>query len=239
MADTGRKPTVSKLAAGSVHARSVRSYVIRDGRITTAQSRALKELFPHYGVSLDDLSDPDRIFGQRAPLFLEIGIGNGENLVEMARLNPGSHFLGCEVHRPGLGHALHRAGELALTNIKLLCADVNDVLQSLAPHSLDGVSIYFPDPWPKSRHRKRRLVQAQLLTLIHGKSKPSGMLRFASDNRDYACAVRRTIAHSTGWRNLAGEDAWAPRPKARIVTRFERRAEIAARPVYEILAAPA
>lgn len=239
MADSGLEPILSESTHLPGRARAVRSYVIREGRMTVAQSRALEELSPRYGLALNQLGDPACVFGQRGPLYLEIGIGNGENIVNTAQHNPGRHYLGCEVHRPGLGHALHRVGELALDNIRLLGADAHDVLQSLPDQSLDGVSIYFPDPWPKSRHRKRRLVQEQLLGVLHAKLKPSGALRFASDNRDYARAVVGAIERSSQWSNLAGAGALAARPKARLVTRFEARAQIAGRAVYEILAAPA
>jgi tRNA (guanine-N7-)-methyltransferase len=222
------------LMASDKHPRSIRSYVIRQGRMTSAQSRALNELMPCYGLDTSQLNDPDLAFGQRAPLALEIGIGNGDNLLAMATRSPATHYLGCEVHRPGLGHALLGLGAGQLTNVRLLDADAHDVLRALPRASLDCVYMFFPDPWPKKRHHKRRLLNAELLELLAEKLKPSASFHFASDDHDYALAVLETCSASRRWRNLAGVQSWAPRLKRRVITRFEKRALTAQRPIFEL-----
>ena len=212
--------------------RAIRSYVLRAGRMTPAQQRALEAAWPRYGAVPDDLGDPVALFGRRAPLYLEIGIGNGDNLVAAAARERHANHLGCEVHRPGLGHALLQIERLALDNVRLLGADANDVLDALPAASLDGAAMYFPDPWPKKRHHKRRLLATPFLAA------PSACFWFATDDADYARQAAELIDGAPGWRNLCGARAWAPRPHRRIVTRFEARARRAGHVVYELLAAP-
>lgn len=205
--------------------------------MTSAQVRALDNLWPVYGLEPVQLDNLDLAFGKRAPLHFEIGIGNGDNIVNMAQRAPARHFLGCEVHRPGLGHALHCLHRAGLNNLRLLAADAEDVLRCLPPASLDAVEMFFPDPWPKKRHHKRRLLRDEFLELLADTLKPSGCFHFATDNEDYAQAALAALAASSNWFNPAGIDSWAPRPHSRIVTRFEGRANVAGRPVFEIVAA--
>lgn len=219
--------------------RPVRSFVLRAGRMTPAQERALQRLWPRHGVEVGQLADPGALFGRRRPLYLEIGIGNGDNLVAAATRERHADHLGCEVHRPGIGHALLGIESLELDNVRLVVSDAIDVLEALPLACLDGTSIYFPDPWPKKRHHKRRLFSARLLDLLARCTRPSGWLRFASDDADYAAQAAASVAASTAWLNLCGPGAWAPRPHARIVTRFEQRALHAGRTVFDLLAAPA
>ena len=220
--------------------RKIRSFVIREGRITRGQSAALKALWPSYGVALESLRTvPSQVFGRRAPLHLEIGIGDGENLLAMAAAAPANNFLGCEVHRPGLGHALLRIRDECLSNVRLMETDAVDLLSTIAPVSLDGIYIFFPDPWPKKRHHKRRLMQAAMLDLLADRLKRSGRLFFATDDAGYAESVLDAIERSPRWFNLAGSRSFAPRPCCRLVTRFERRARDGHRRVYEIAIATA
>ncbi|MGE0484679.1 MAG: tRNA (guanosine(46)-N7)-methyltransferase TrmB [Gammaproteobacteria bacterium] len=217
--------------------RAIRSYVLRAGRMTSAQLRALDDAWPCHGAALGDLDDLPRLFGRRAPLYLEIGTGNGDNLVATAARERYSNHLGCEVHRPGLGHALLGIERLGLRNVRLIAADAHDVLAALGPGSLDGAVMYFPDPWPKKRHHKRRLLSAAFLVALARCLKPSACFWFATDDVDYATQVAELVENTPGWRNLCGPRAWAPRPHRRIVTRFEARARRAGRPVRELLAA--
>lgn len=224
----------------SSRTRKIRSYVIREGRITRGQSAALKELWPTYGIELENLSTvPLRVFERIAPLHLEIGIGDGENLLAMAIAAPQNNYLGCEVHRPGLGHALLRIRDEQLDNVRLIESDAVDLLPAMAPASLDGIYILFPDPWPKKRHHKRRLVQEPMLDLLAERLKASGRLYFATDDAGYAESVLDAIERSRRWLNLAGPDRFALRPHCRSVTRFEQRANNDQRRVYELALATA
>ena len=217
----------------------MRSFVLRQGRMTRAQQAALDELLPVHGVSCEQIRlHGAGVFPRRAPLHLEIGIGNGENLVQMAARNPRGNWLGCEVHRPGLGHALLELRRAGLRNLRLVEGDALELLSALPRASLAAVYIFFPDPWPKKRHQKRRLVQAALLDLLADRVQIAGRVYFASDDADYAQAVRDAIDASPRWINVAGMGSWAPRPHCRVPTRFEQRARKAGRQVYELAFAP-
>ncbi|MEQ8231552.1 MAG: tRNA (guanosine(46)-N7)-methyltransferase TrmB [Gammaproteobacteria bacterium] len=219
--------------------RAVRSYVLRAGRMTAAQARALDTLMPRYGLTVRDLGTPRASFARPLPLHFEIGIGNGENLLAMAVARPDRAFIGCEVHRPGLGHLLNRLDTLGLDNLRVVEADAWQALAALPDASLAGAYMFFPDPWPKKRHHKRRLLSQEFLALLAGKCAPQACFFFASDDADYAEQARTTLAGAPAWLNLAGNAAWAPRPRRRIVTRFEARARRAGRAVYELVAARA
>lgn len=218
--------------------RGIRSYVLREGRLTRAQSRALDVLWPRLGcTSAEFVRDAHAPFGRVAPLCLEIGIGNGENLVAAAARRPDVDFIGCEVHRPGLGHALLALDRRALTNVRLVNADALELLAEMPNACLGRVWIYFPDPWPKKRHQKRRLVQRALLDTLGRVLTRGGTLRFASDDADYAAAVLALVDATPGWLNLAGPGCHAPRPRERILTRFEQRALVARRAINDVAAA--
>ena len=213
----------------------IRSYVLRTGRLTEAQKRALDQLLPRYDASLEALASPASLFRRRAPLVLEIGIGNGDNLVLQAARTPAINHLGCEVHRPGVGHALNAVASAGLRNVRIVTRDAIEALTALPENSLDGVFIYFPDPWPKKRHHKRRLVDPGFLDLLATRVKRSTTCGFATDDADYAATVLELIDATPGWMNLAGPRRYAPRPQSRAVTRFEARARAAGRPVRDIL----
>ena len=217
--------------------RAVRSFVLRAGRMTPAQSRALATQMPRFGLTTAALATPQAAFARPLPLHLEIGIGNGENLLAMARARPDRGFIGCEVHRPGIGHLLNRLADSGVDNLRVVEADARDVLDALPDGSLSATYLFFPDPWPKKRHHKRRLLDADFLELLARKCAPQACFFFATDDADYAEQAREALAGAPAWRNLAGARAWAPRPGRRVVTRFEARAKRAGRAIYELVAA--
>lgn len=215
--------------------RSVRSFVIRAGRMTEAQQRALAELLPRYRVGIEALrEDFAAVFARRAPLYLEIGSGNGDNALALAARLPAVDILTSEVHPPGVGHTVHEAHRLQLDNLRIFDGDALELLAALPPACLDAVFVFFPDPWPKKRHHKRRLVQGELLDLLATRLKRHGRARFASDDADYALQVRDALGADARWLNVAGAGAWAPRPRERILTRFERRALRDGRAVFDL-----
>ena len=215
--------------------RSVRSFVIRAGRMTAAQQRAFDELLPRYRVSCAALcADVAQVFPRGAPLHLEIGSGNGDNALALAARCPALDVLASEVHPPGVGHTVHEAERRGLANLRIYDGDALELLAALPPAALDAVYIFFPDPWPKKRHHKRRLVQGELLDLLATRLKRHGRVRFATDDADYALQVRATLAGDARWLNLAGVEAWALRPHERVLTRFEQRALRDGRAVFDL-----
>lgn len=204
--------------------RRIRSFVRREGRMTQAQRRALTALWQRFGVEADAPLDSMALFGRRAPLILEIGFGDGEALATMASADPMANYLGLEVHRPGIGHLLLRAEALALTNLRVMCADAVGVLEWQMPDdSLDRVQIFFPDPWPKARHHKRRLIQPSFVTLLVHKLKSGGQLHIATDCEDYAHSILDLLNVTPGLVNQADGNGFVPRPTYRPATKFERR----------------
>jgi tRNA (guanine-N7-)-methyltransferase len=208
----------------SEHPRSIRSFVIRTGRITAAQERALEDLWPKYGVDLVSPLDFGGLFGRQAPRVVEIGFGNGDNLARMAAEHPERDYLGIEVHRPGVGRLLLALEELRLTNVRVVCHDAVEVLERyIPPESLAEVLILFPDPWPKKRHHKRRLVQRPFLELVVQRLSPGGVLRMATDWQPYAEEMLAAAQANAHLQNLAADGSYVPRPAERLATRFEKR----------------
>jgi len=210
--------------------RRIRSFVLRAGRITAAQQRALTELWPSYGIDLPEaptLLDLALWFGRKAPRSLEIGFGNGDNLLGLAKAHPERDFIGIEVHRAGVGHLMLKAHEAGLTNLRVICHDAVEVLERyLAADSLDEVLILFPDPWHKKRHHKRRLVQPIFVNLLASRLAPSGRLQLATDWEPYATQILEVVGADAQFKNLAGDiatEGFMPRPGWRTLTRFERR----------------
>ena len=211
-------------SADTIHRRSVRSFVLRTGRATAAQQRAMTELWPLYGVEFTGQTlEPAQLFGRDAPVMIEIGFGNGEALLEFAKANPQIDCLGIEVHRPGVGHLLLGVHEAALHNVRVICHDAVEVLQKFPEHSLSFLHIFFPDPWHKKRHHKRRLIQPSFIALIAPLLKPDGLLRLATDWEDYAHQMREVLDTSSDFENVGGTRGFIDRPAMRPLTRFERR----------------
>jgi tRNA (guanine-N7-)-methyltransferase len=204
--------------------------------MTKGQRRALQELWPRFGLEHDTVIDPDAVFGLNAPCTLEIGFGNGDALLAMATREPGTGFLGIEVHRPGIGRLLLELDRRGIENIRVICADAMPVLIDCLPdHCLDRVLLFFPDPWHKQRHHKRRLVQPPFIEAVAAKLKPGGILHMATDWGSYAEHMLAVTETSAAFRNCAGDGGFSPRPDYRPVTRFERRGRRLGHDVRDLL----
>jgi len=218
------------------HPRSIRSFVTRSGRITQAQQRALVQLWPKYGIEFAPAPlDAQALYGRDAPRTLEIGFGNGENLAALARAHPERDFLGIEVHRPGVGRLLHTLESQGLTNVRLICEDAVEVLaRQIVPQWLQEILVFFPDPWPKKRHHKRRLVQPPFVQLLAERLASGGVLRIATDWQPYALEMLATLSATPQLHNLAADGSFVPRPAERAPTRFERRGERLGHEVWDL-----
>ena len=207
------------------HPRRIRSFVRRPGRLTTGQKRALETLMPRYGLSFQEAQiDLDALFNRRAPRVLDIGFGDGEALLTSAATFPDIDYLGAEVHEPGIGHLLVLLERSRLGNVRIVDRDAVDVIELMLPDaSFDAVNLFFPDPWPKKRHHKRRIVQPPFLASVARILKPGGLLHFATDWADYAVNARETIA-AAGTFELLDPTAVSADPLAfRAPTKFEAR----------------
>jgi tRNA (guanine-N7-)-methyltransferase len=203
--------------------RHIKSFVLRQGHLSDAQKRFMDEGMPRWGVEFcAEPLDLDTAFGRAAPKILEIGFGMGTATAEIAAANPGQDYLGIEVHSPGVGNLLKLIAEKELTNLRIIRHDAVEVLDHmLADGSLDGVHIFFPDPWPKKRHHKRRLIQAPLVEKLVQKLKPGGYLHCATDWEEYAQQVLEVLSDQPSLVNSA--EGFAPRPDYRPLTKFEAR----------------
>ncbi len=205
--------------------RSVRSFVKRTGRLTSSQQRALDELWPEFGIDYSDATlDLDKLFGRTAPRIVEIGFGNGDSLVELARTNPDTDFIGIEVHEPGVGHCLLGIEATGIDNLRVAMHDALDVLKEQVPAtSLTRVNLYFPDPWPKKRHHKRRIVTPQFLELVASRLIPGGTLQIATDWANYAEYIDETLAESPLFDLDERREHDGSEPLERPQTKFEQR----------------
>lgn len=203
--------------------RRIRSFVTRAGRVSSGQARALEQLGPTYCVPFAKAQlDVDAIFGRHAPTVFEIGFGMGETSATISAAMPDTNFIGVEVHTPGVGSLLKLIGEKSLHNQRIIQHDAYEVLtHMIAPASLDGVHVFFPDPWHKARHNKRRLIQGPMVTLIASRLKPGGYLHCATDWEEYAEQMLEVLSAEPTLRNSA--QGFADRPSYRPVTKFENR----------------
>lgn len=208
---------------GVPHPRAIRSYVLRTGRTTTGQAKALETLGPRYLLPYQPQAlDLAAAFGRQAPTILEIGFGMGEATAHIAGLMPEKNFLCCEVHTPGVGALLKRIGEQGLENIRIVQHDAVEVLDHmLAPGALAGVHIFFPDPWHKARHNKRRLVQPHFVARLLPRLQPGGYIHCATDWQPYAEQMLEVLSAEPQLENTA--EGYAPRPDYRPLTKFENR----------------
>jgi tRNA (guanine-N7-)-methyltransferase len=205
------------------HLRRIRSFVTRAGRVSTGQRRALDELGPRFVVPYSDAPfDWDAVFCRQAPRILEIGFGMGATTAEIAAQRPEDDFIGVEVHEPGVGALLKLISEQGLSNIRIVQHDAVEVLeQMIGAQTLDGVHVFFPDPWHKARHHKRRLIQPQFAALLASCMKPGAYLHCATDWQNYAEQMLEVLSAEPTLENTA--QGYAPRPAYRPVTKFERR----------------
>ncbi|QLE72741.1 tRNA (guanosine(46)-N7)-methyltransferase TrmB [Streptomyces rectiverticillatus] len=211
--------------AGSHHERRIRSFQPRRSRVTTGQGEALRRLWPKWGLDIDGLSKLDlgELFGDpELPVVLEIGFGMGEATAEMAAADPGTGILACDVHTPGQGNLLGLAERNGLTNVRVANGDAIILLREmLAPDSLAGLRVYFPDPWPKKRHHKRRLIQPEFLALAATRLAPGALLHCATDWEPYAEQMLEVLSAAPDFENTQADGGFAPRPEFRPLTRFE------------------
>ncbi|SDL88459.1 tRNA (guanine-N(7)-)-methyltransferase [Modicisalibacter muralis] len=226
MTDTAERPR-----------RGVKSYVLRAGRMTAAQNRGLEEVWPRLGLSVEDgLQDLDVLFGRRAPRVVEIGFGMGGSLIEQAEAHPDTDFIGIEVHAPGVGKLLDEADKRGLTNLRVYRDDALAVLTHCLPEaSLDGLQLFFPDPWPKKKHHKRRIVQPAFVELVRTRLKPGGQLHMATDWQAYAEHMAEIMADAPGYRNTATDGPYVARPEFRPLTKFERRGAQLGHGVWDLI----
>jgi tRNA (guanine-N7-)-methyltransferase len=215
--------------------RGIKSYVLRAGRMGTGQVRALRELAPRYVLPFSAVPlDAPRVFGRHAPLVVEIGFGMGQATAQIAAARPHDDFLGIEVHEPGVGALLQRIDEQQLTNLRIVQHDAVEVLRDMiAPSSLAAVHVFFPDPWPKKRHWKRRLIQPPFVALLASRIAPGGTLHCATDWQPYAEQMLEVLSAESSLENTA--EGYAPRPAYRPLTKFENRGLALGHGVWDLL----
>lgn len=224
---------IPSVASSVAYPKAIKSYVRRAGRTTTGQAKALATLgadfivpfVPYHHAAHSVPFDAEAVFGRRAPLILEIGFGMGEATAHIARVRPQDNFLCCEVHEPGIGALLKRIGEQSLSNIRIVPHDAVQVLDAILPAAcLDGIHIFFPDPWHKKRHHKRRLIQAPLVAKLAARLRPGGYLHCATDWQPYAQQILQVLSEQPLLRNTATDPSgYAVQPYYRPLTKFENR----------------
>ena len=222
----------------SSFSRRIKSYVIRAGRMTEAQREGLDVGWPRFGLLAETGTlDYDAVFEQRGPVVFEIGFGMGQSLLAQALAEPDHRYVGVEVHRPGVGKLLHDAMESKATNIRVYCHDAVEVLEQCIPAtSLDRVQVFFPDPWHKKKHHKRRLIQPEFLSLLARHMKPGAMLHLATDWENYAEHMLEVLTPHPDFKNTMPEaEPYAPRPESRPLTKFEKRGERLGHGVWDLL----
>jgi len=215
--------------------RPIRSFVLRQGRVSNAQRRAFEALLPRYGVPYAArVHDLAAVFGRRAPRILEVGSGMGETTATIALEHPENDYLAVEVHTPGVGSLLKRIADLGLGNVRVVQHDAVEVLQDMiAPGSLDAVHLFFPDPWPKKRHHKRRLVQPPFAALLASRLRPGGYVHAATDWENYALQMLEVLSAVPALENTAR--GFAERPETRPVTKFEQRGIALGHRVWDVV----
>lgn len=222
-----------------LHKRGIKSYVLRAGRMTVAQTRGLEEVWPRLGVTLaDGPQDLDALFSRSAPRVVEVGFGMGASLIAQAEMHPERDFIGIEVHAPGVGKLLDEADKRGLGNLRVYREDALRVLEECLPaQSIDTLQLFFPDPWPKKKHHKRRIVQSAFVELIRTRLKIGGILHMATDWQAYAEHMAEIMTDAPGYRNTATADTapYVPRPDFRPLTKFEQRGERLGHGVWDLI----
>ncbi|WP_417659545.1 tRNA (guanosine(46)-N7)-methyltransferase TrmB [Pseudidiomarina sp.] len=227
---------LEKAQAEGKYIRKVRSFVKREGRLTKGQAAALERSWPTMGLTHGQgLLNLTEVFGREAPTVLEIGFGMGRSLVAMAKAAPEKNFIGIEVHRPGVGACLLEAEEAEVSNLRVYEHDAVEVLADcIADGSLATVQVFFPDPWHKKRHHKRRLIQPEFVELLRKKLAIGGVLHLATDWQNYAEHMLEVMQAAPKWRNLSADNTYVPRPAERPLTKFEQRGERLGHGVWDL-----
>ncbi|MDG6774359.1 tRNA (guanosine(46)-N7)-methyltransferase TrmB [Thiomicrorhabdus sp. ZW0627] len=217
--------------------RRIKSFVLRQGRMSQSQQRAMDNNWPKYGLEVtNQLLDLNEVFGREAPTIVEIGFGMGKSLAEMAEANPQQNYIGIEVHRPGVGALLKLVEEKALTNVRVFNHDAIEVLEKRIPKSsLAAVYLFFPDPWHKKRHNKRRIVQPQFVKTIAGHLKKGGHFHMATDWEDYAEHMMEVMNSAEDFQNTQAKGKFTPRPDYRPLTKFEQRGHRLGHGVWDLI----
>ena len=220
------------------HIRRIKSYVLREGRLTTGQERAIKELWPVWGVEYQEaLINPAVLFNRdNAPLTVEIGFGMGKSLVEMAGNAPERNFIGIEVHTPGIGACLADIRDHEITNLRIVHHDAVEVFNNMIPDgSVDTLQLYFPDPWHKARHHKRRIVKQEFLDMVIPKLKQGGVIHMATDWENYAEQMLEVLSGDARLANMSADGTYVPRPDFRPLTKFELRGQRLGHGVWDLM----
>ncbi len=219
------------------HHRKIRSFVKRAGRLTSGQQRALDQLLPEFGIDkYSGLLNFETLFSRKADTILEIGFGMGQSLLQQAQVNPQNNYLGIEVHSPGVGSLLNGMHQASLENIRVSMKDAVEVLEDkIAERSLSAVQLYFPDPWHKKRHHKRRLVQPEFADVILQRLKPGGVFHLATDWQNYAEHMLEVLSAVSGFYNYSEQGDYVPRPDARPLTKFEQRGHRLGHGVWDLM----
>ena len=217
--------------------RRIKSFVLRTGRMTDGQRRAYEINLAELGLQRSDgMQNFENTFGRVAPVVLEIGFGMGDSLAEMAANAPENDFIGVEVHTPGVGRLMYLVQDAGLKNVRTYEDDAVEVLAQCIPdNSLSRVQVYFPDPWHKARHHKRRLIQPQFVQAIRSKLNVGGVLHLATDWENYAEHMMDVMSEAEGYSNMAGDREYSPRPNYRPITKFEKRGERLGHGVWDLL----
>lgn len=224
-------------AENTTYMRKIRSFVLREGRLTKGQQHALDTYWPDYGLQYQSsalqLAD---VFGRSSAVVLEIGFGMGKTLVQMAKEAPEKDFIGIEVHRPGVGACLSDAVAQQVKNLRVFEHDAVEVLEdTIADNSLDTVQLFFPDPWHKKRHHKRRIVQPEFVQLLRRKLKPGGVFHMATDWENYAGHMLEVMQAAEGFSNLSADNTYVERPEHRPLTKFEQRGQRLGHGVWDLM----
>ena len=219
------------------HIRTIHSFVKREGRLTTGQQLALDTQWPEFGVDYSAVPlNFSALFNRDAEVILEIGFGNGDSLWQMAQAQPEKNYFGIEVHRPGVGHLLRLVEQSECKNIRVSNRDAIDVLEhQIADNSIDRLQLFFPDPWHKKKHNKRRIVQDKFIKQVARILKPGGVFHLATDWEHYAKHMLRTLNSSDLFNNLSNDDTFVPKPEERPTTKFEKRGHRLGHGVWDLL----
>jgi tRNA (guanine-N7-)-methyltransferase len=226
MSEKNTTPEPSAHEGSAEHPRAIRSFVIRGGRLTSSQENALAMQWPRFGLEAEaGVIEPAQVFGRHAPLIMEIGFGMGDSLLTMASANPEQDFIGVEVHKPGVGRLLHEIADQQLNNLRIYRHDAKEILRDcIAAETLDCIQIFFPDPWHKKRHNKRRLVQSEFIEQLRPKLKIGGILHMATDWVPYAEHMMEVMSAAPGFSNPAGAGQYSS-ANERPLTKFEKRGQ--------------